>query len=205
MEPQWLEWARKVQALAQNGLAYTDSAYDRERYEELREVALEMLAAGSGAELAELRGLYAGETGYATPKVDVRGVVFREGQLLLVKERVDGQWTLPGGWADAWDTPSQAVEREVWEESGYRVRADKLLACWDRRLHGHPPTAFRIYKLFFRCALLGGAPTQSMETDEIGFFAEGEVPELSLPRTTPWEIARLFEHLRNPALPAEYD
>ena len=205
MEPKWLEWARKVQALAQNGLAYTESGYDRERYEALRELALEMLAAGSGAEMGLLRGLFAQEVGYATPKVDVRGAVFRGDEILLVRERQDGGWTLPGGWADVWDRPSEAVEREVWEESGFEVRAIKLVACWDRRLHGHPPTTWAIYKLFFLCELLGGEPARSLETTGVGFCAEGEWPELSLPRTTPWELERLFAHHRNPDLPAEFD
>lgn len=205
MEPKWLEWARRVQALAQNGLTYTDSAYDRDRYEHLREVAVEMLAAGAETDMAPIRELFSNEQGYATPKVDVRGVVFRGDEILLVRERADGGWTLPGGWADVWDVPSQAVEREVLEESGYRVRADKLLACWDRRLHGHPPTHLCIYKLFFRCELLGGEPVGSIETDGISFFPENGWPRLSLPRTTPWELTRLFEHHRHPDWPADFD
>jgi len=205
MEPRWLEWARKIQALAQNGLAYAEGVYDRERYEELREIACEMFAEGGEADLAQVRALFQGETGYATPKVDVRGAVFADNRVLLVKERRDGKWTLPGGWADVWDTPSQAVEREVFEESGYRARAAKLLAVWDRGLHGHPPTAMRIWKLIFRCELTGGEPAQSIETEGADWFAEDSLPELSLPRTTPSQLARLFEHLRHPEWPADFD
>jgi len=205
MEPKWLDWARRIQAIAQNGLAYSEGIYDRERYEELREIAFEMFAACSEADLAQVRALFQGESGYATPKVDVRGAVFADNRVLLVKERRDGKWTLPGGWADVWDTPSRAVEREVYEESGYRARAVKLLAVWDRSLHGHPPTPLRIYKLAFRCELLGGEPAKSSETEGTGFFAEDNLPELSLPRTTPSQLARLFEHLRHPEWPTDFD
>ena len=205
MDPKWLEWARKIQAIAQNGLTYTESPYDRERYKALREVAFEILAEQSDADLPRIRELFEGETGYATPKVDVRGVIFRDGKILLVRERLDGRWTLPGGWADVWDTPSEAVEREVYEESGYRVRATKLLAVWDRRLHGHPPPLHNIYKLVFRCELLGGEATESLETMGVGFFGEDAWPELSLPRTTPWQLKRLFEHLRHPDWPTDFD
>lgn len=204
-EPAWLAWARQVQAIAQNGLTYSENPFDRERYEALRELACKVLAAGSETDLTCVRTLFAGEVGYATPKVDVRGVVFREGRVLLVKERIDGRWALPGGWVDVGDTPSEAVEREVYEESGYRVRATKLLAVWDRRLHGHPPTLHHIYKLFFRCELLGGEATGSHEIEGVGWFAEEAWPELSLPRTTPWELKRLFEHLRHPEWPTDFD
>jgi len=150
-------------------------------------------------------GLFATESGYATPKVDVRGVVFRDDAILLVQERRDGQWTLPGGWADVNDSPAEATEREIWEESGYRARAVKLLACWDRNKHGHPPYGYHIYKLFFQCELLGGEPTESTETADVGWFREDEIPPLSLPRVTPAQIARFFEHYRHPEWPTDFD
>ena len=203
MDPKWLEWARTIQALAQNGLAYSEGPFDRERYEALREIAIEMLAMQADDDVARLRGLFREEKGYATPKVDVRGVVFADGKILLVQERRDMKWTLPGGWVDVFDRPSRAAEREVREESGYEVRATKLLALWDRSLHGHPPSLHAIYKAFFRCELLGGAPRRSIETADVGFFAEDALPELSLPRTTPSEIARMFEHLRHPDWPLD--
>ena len=147
------------------------------------------------------------EEGYATPKVDVRGVTFRDDRILLVRELLDGgRWTLPGGWADVNDRPSEAVEREVWEESGYRVRATKLLAVYDRRFHGHqPPHPHGIYKLFFLCDLLGGEPTASVETADAAFFAEDEIPELSISRTTRPQLQRCFAHHRNPSLPTDFD
>jgi ADP-ribose pyrophosphatase YjhB (NUDIX family) len=131
-----------------------------------------------------LRALFAGETGHATPKVDVRGVVFRDDAILLVRERSEGRWTLPGGWADIGESAGEAVVRETREESGYRTRAVKLLALYDRNKHPHPPYPFHAYKLIFQCKLLGGEPVTSFETDGIDFFRENELPELSTTRVT---------------------
>jgi len=205
MHPQWLEWAQRLQALAQNGLIYAQNPFDLERYEAVREVAAEMMATHAGADLAYVRQLFAAEVGYATPKVDVRGAVFRDDTILLVKERQDGLWTLPGGWADVNESPSAAVVREVYEESGYHTRAVKLLALHDRNRHAHAPFPFHVYKLFFQCELLGGEPVQSVETDGVDFFSENELPALSLLRVTPAQIARLFEHHRHPDWPTDFD
>jgi ADP-ribose pyrophosphatase YjhB (NUDIX family) len=205
MDPKWLEWARRLQALSQSGLTFTTNPFERERYEEVAEIAAEMMADRSGDDPLLVRGLFDQQKGYATPKVDVRGVVFQEGRVLLVKEKRDGKWTLPGGWADVGDTPSQAVEREVREESGYLTRARKLLAVWDRTRHGHPPAPFHIYKLFVECELIGGGPADSVETEGARFYAAGEIPDLSLPRTTPAQLQRLFEHARHPEWPTDFD
>ena len=203
--PRWLEWAQRLQALAQSGLTYTKNAFEIERYEGVREIAAEIVAAHSDLSAGQVRELFATEGGYATPKVDVRGVVFDDDRILLVKESRDGRWTLPGGWADVNDSPAEATEREIREESGYRARAVKLLACFDRNRHGHPPYGFHIYKLFFQCELTGGAPAESIETSGVEFFAEDEIPELSLPRVTPSQIARFFAHYRHPEWPTDFD
>ena len=203
--PTWLNWAQRLQAIAQTGLAYTDNPFEIERYEQVREIAAEMIAAHSEQQVEQLEALFGSERGYATPKVDVRGVVFRDDAILLVKELRDGLWTLPGGWADVGDSPAEAVEREIVEESGYRARAHKLLACWDRNKHGHPPHIFHLYKLFFECELLGGEPAESIETAEARFYREDEIPPLSLPRVTPAQIARFFEHRRHPKWPTDFD
>jgi ADP-ribose pyrophosphatase YjhB (NUDIX family) len=201
----WLEWARRLQAIAQNGLTYADNHFDRERYAAVREVAAEMTATHSDTKLEFVRDLFAQEVGAATPKVDVRAAVFRDNSILLVQERSDGLWTLPGGWADVNESPSEAVVREVYEESGYRTRAVKLLGFYDRDRHGHPPFPFHVYKLFFQCELVGGAPAPSHETEAVGFFREDALPELSLPRVMPAQIARSFEHLRHPEWPTDFD
>lgn len=205
MDPHWLHWAQRLQALAQNGLTYTTNPYEIERYHAIREIAAEMLAAQGGVAPAVVHDLFAGEVGHATPKIDVRGAVFQDETILLVKERADGGWTLPGGWVDVGEPPGRAVEREVWEESGYEVRAVKLLALYDRNRHGHPPHPFHIYKLFFLCELQGGAPTHSIETDGVGFFRADDLPPLSLGRVTPAQIARLFAHARHLEWPADFD
>ncbi|MGA1599655.1 MAG: NUDIX hydrolase [bacterium] len=205
-DPQWLRWARALQALAQNGLTYAENGFDRERYEQIRVIAAEMMEAGSGLPAEQVRALFQRETGYQTPKVDSRGVIFRDQALLLVRERSDGRWTLPGGWVDPNESPREAVEREVWEESGYRVQAEKLLAVYDRARHPHePPHPYSVYKLFIRCRLLGGTPVDNLETEQATFFREEELPELSIERVTSGQLARMFEHHRNPQWPADFD
>ncbi|MBN1124959.1 MAG: NUDIX hydrolase [Sedimentisphaerales bacterium] len=206
MEPEWMRWAKELAAIAQNGLTYTESHYERERYEKVRQIATEMISAGTGIRSRELLSLYAGENGYATPKVDVRGVVFRDDKILLVKEAVDNGWTLPGGWADPCQSPTEAVVREVWEESGFEVRATRLLAVYDRSKHAHRPLMpFHIYKIFILCEIIGGGPQTSHETLDVDFFAEDNIPELSISRTLPEQIHRMFEYYRDPILPVDFD
>lgn len=207
MEPNWLRWGKELQAIAQIGLTYAaEDSYDRQRYARIRELAAEILAAGGDMGVDTLLSLFEREEGYATPKVDVRGVVFADDKLLLVKEVADGGWTLPGGWADVNDAPSEAVVREIREESGFEARAVKLLAVFDRSKHGHAPAyPFHIYKLFILCEIIGGQATTSHETSGVGFFGSDEVPDLSVSRVTPAQIARMFEHHRHPDLPTDFD
>jgi ADP-ribose pyrophosphatase YjhB (NUDIX family) len=200
-----LEWARKVQAIAQNGLAFSRDPFDRSRYQELVELTATMLAAELDAPLATVRAFWDGEHGYATPKVDVRGGVFRGDEVLLVRERADGRWTLPGGWVDVNDAPSGAVAREIYEESGYRARAVKLAALVDKNRHPHPPGVHHIYKLFFLCELTGGAPATSTETDAVEFFPVRALPELSVGRVLAPQIERLYRHQLDRSLPTDFD
>ena len=206
-EPHWLRWARALQAIAQNGLTFTDGEFARKRYEDIRRIAAEMIAVSSDTPVEMVQTLFEQETGYQTPKVDTRGVVFQDDALLLVREKSDYGWTLPGGWVDSNEAPREAVEREVWEESGYQVQADKLLAVYDRAQHPHTPLrAYSVYKLFIRCKLLGGAPMDNLETEEATFFREQEIPEdLSLSRVTSGQIARMFEHRLHPDWPTDLD
>ena len=205
MEPTWLDWARRLQAIAQSGLAYSPNQYDLERYEAVRQIAAEMMADGSASPVAPIRDLFASQAGYATPKVDVRGAVFREDRILLVEEREDGGWTLPGGWADVGESPAEATVREVREESGYETRAVKLLAMYDRNRHGHPPIPFHAYKVFFQCDLIGGEPASSNETAGVDWFGEDSLPSLSTSRVTAAQIRRFFEHYRHPHWPTDFD
>lgn len=206
-EPDWLRWAREMQAIAQTGLTYVRDPYDAERYARLRALASEIMADRSGASAGRIEALFEGETGYATPKVDVRGAVFSERRILLVREVSDGLWTLPGGWADVNQTTAESVVREVREEAGMEVRVVKLAAAWDRTRQGHPDRVFSCAKLFYLCEPVGGAPrADGLETSEVGWFADREVPaELSLSRVLPGQIARMFEHAASPDRPTDFD
>ena len=200
-----LEWAREAQAIAQNGLAFTRDPFDRERYTQLAELVAQLLSSALEISLGEARALWDGERGYATPKVDVRGGVFHGERVLLVRERADGRWTLPGGWVDVNDAPSEAVVREVYEESGYRARAVKLAALLDKNRHPHPSGVYHIYKLFFVCELTGGSPATGNETDAVDFFPVRQLPRLSTGRVLASQIERLYEHQLNRALPTDFD
>ena len=202
----WLDRAKELQAIAQNGITFARDPFDLERYRRVREIASEMMAKGSTTPFYRVLELFSGEVGYATPKVDTRGVVFRNNEILLVKELSDGCWTLPGGWADPLESAAESVVREVKEESGFDTRAVKLLAVYDRSKHPHePPVPYHVYKLFVRCELLGGAPADSIETESSQFFPKDRIPELSRTRITAGQISRMFEHLENPGLPADFD
>lgn len=200
-----LEWARKVQAIAQNGLTFTQDPFDRERYQQLQDLVSQVLQAQLDVPVAHAAAFWEGEHGYATPKVDVRGAVFTGDRVLLVRERSDGRWTLPGGWVDVNDSPSGAVVREILEESGYRARAVKLAALVDKNRHPHPPSIHHIYKLMFLCELTGGAPAVSQETDAVDFFPVTALPPLSTGRILASQIERLYRHQLDPALPTDFD
>jgi ADP-ribose pyrophosphatase YjhB (NUDIX family) len=205
-EPAWLDRARRLAAQAQNGLLYAASDFDVLRWTEVRRIAAELMAEGAGTDADAVEGLLAREQGYATPKVDVRALLVRDGRVLLVKELADGRWSLPGGWADPGDRPSAAAEREVREEAGYVARATRLLACWDRSLmRGAPPYPFRIYKLVFDCEVLGETARDDTETDDVGWFAPDALPPLSPGRTHADQIARLLTVHTDPSAPALFD
>lgn len=203
--PQWLEWAQRLQAIAQNGLAYSENQFDIERYHSLQNITAEIVSTYSELKHKQILDLFTGEVGYATPKIDIRGAVFRDNKILLVKERADGLWTLPGGWADVGESPSEAVVKEIREESGYQTRALKLVAVYDRDRQGHTPFPFYCYKLFFLCELIGGSPSASIETEEVDFFFEDNIPPLSIGRVTKVQIQLMFEHYRHPDLPTDFD
>jgi len=208
MDPKWLEWAKKLQAIAQNGLTYSKTVFDTERYESVRRISAEILAEAAGLPTAQFMQLYEREEGYATPKVDVRGAVFHpdSGAILLVKERMDGLWTIPGGWADPGASPAENVVREVREESGFETRPVKLLAVYDRSKHPHYPLfPFHVYKMFFLCEIVGGEATANEEISQIDFFPPDALPDLSVGRVTAAQIARMFEHRMHPEWATDFD
>ena len=204
-----LDWVRRLQALAQTGLTYAQDPYDIERYGIIRRIAAEItVEGGTEAEVSAIAEAFEREIGYATPKVDVRGAVFdSEERILLVRERSDGKWTLPGGWADVGVSPAENVTREIFEEAGFRTRVLRLLAVYDRSRHGHPPMLHSVYKLFFLCEITGGnaATGGTSETDGVAFFARSDLPPLSTERVTASQIDRFFEFHRQPNLPTDFD
>ncbi len=204
--PDWLRWADALQTIAAAGLTYSRDPFDRDRFGQVQAVAAEILSRHTDLALPAAAERLRAEPGYVTPKVDVRAVVFDgAGRLLLVQEVVDRRWSLPGGWADVGESPGEVVTREVREEAGLEVRPVKLLAVLDKRRHPHPLQLSSVYKLFFRCEVVGGALRASPETPGVDWFARGALPPLSLDRVVPSQLERLFRHRDDPGLPADFD
>lgn len=201
----WLEWAREIQAIAQTGIHFAENEYQRERFKRLEEIAAEIVSESSELNYKPLIDIFRSQVGYATPRVDVRAAVFQAGKLLLVRERQDGGWTLPGGWADVGDIPSKAAERETWEEAGFKVKALRVIGVYDANRTG-PPELFHAVKIVYLCELLGGEARPSMETSEVAFFGEDEIPiVLSGERTKPRHISDAYAANFNPSIPTVFD
>lgn len=194
----WLDIAKELQAIAQTGLEFTGNKYDVERYEMIREISVRILNKYTDAPVEKIIGAFAFEKGYQTPKVDIRGVVFRDNKLLMVQEGIDGNWTLPGGWADIGYSPFEVAEKEVWEEAGLKVQPKRLLAVYDKAKHDHPQDYYHIYKLFILCDDLGGNIQAGMETLDVKWMDRNERLPLSTPRITQRQINSMFNYLDNP-------
>lgn len=211
-DPNWLRWAKELHAIAQIGLTYaTESTYDQQRYQRVMEIAAEIMATSGNLDAAAALDLWREERphGYLTPKTDVRAFVFDgDERILLVREAEDGKWAPPGGWSDVNESASNVAVREVWEESGMRVEATKLVALLDRSIQGHTPLfPFHVYKAYFLCRIMEGSP-EPVGGDGVldaRFFAENNLPELSLGRITASQIATAYRHLREPGLATEFD
>ena len=195
----WLEVAQSLQSIAQAGLTYTENKYDVERFQQIMDLSKQIIVDYSNIEMEKIDDLFDREYGYLTPKVDIRGVVINEKKILLVKETIDGKWSLPGGWADVGLSPSEVVEKEVKEESGLDVKAVRLLAVMDKKFHPHPPEIYYVYKMFFLCRVVGGELTIGIETSDTGYFAIDELPELSENRNTYSQILKMFELTKKPS------
>lgn len=205
-----LECAQQLQAIAQSGLTFTDSHYDVERYEEVRRISVRLLEALTDKPHEKIVRVFASETGYATPKVDVRAVVFRGvDEVLLVRESSDGgRWTLPGGWADIGCTPFEVAVKEAREETGLEVEPLRLLALLDKRKHAHPPQPWYVYKAFIECrAVAGELLHTTSETTEARWFARDQLQglDLSLDRTTPEQLEMVLRYAADPNLHARCD
>jgi ADP-ribose pyrophosphatase YjhB (NUDIX family) len=198
LEQKWLEWAKQLQSIAQAGLTYSKDVYDLERFEEIRKISIEIMSQHTNVDHKTIKDLFANETGYATPKVDIRAVVFKDKKILMVREKNDGGWSLPGGWGDIGLTPSEVAVKEVKEESGFDVKALKLIGVLDKKCHPHPPSPYHVYKLFIQCEIIGGQPKTGVETNAVEFFAEDELPPLSIERNTESQMELAFKYLHNP-------
>jgi ADP-ribose pyrophosphatase YjhB (NUDIX family) len=200
----WLTWAREIQALSQTGLTYSTSNYETQRYQRLVEIAAEIIQDRGGLSKEQLVEDFLAQPGYATPKVDVRGAIVRDGKILLVKERVDGRWCMPGGWADVGLGPSEMVVREVWEESGFETVPRKVVGVYDA--NRQPPLElYHAYKIIFLCDIVGGRSRPSDETESVEFFAFDQLPPLSSNRTNERHLAEVLAHVRDPERPAAFD
>ena len=200
-----LDRARRLLALAHTGLHYTENEFEKERYEEVIRIATDLIANGEEYRADHLQAVWQVEAGYVTPKLDVRGAIFRGEEVLLVRERSDGHWTVPGGFADVNESPSVAILKEIEQESGYTARIVKLAAVHDRNIHNYPAFMFHLWKLLFVCEITGGAPQESMETDGVGFFRLDALPMLSTGRITAAQLRILHKHYLNPQLATEFD
>ena len=204
-EPIWLIWARQIQALAQTGLAYTEDVFDQERYAELRKISAEIITAHSATPHAVLSDSFEKELGYATPKFSVRAAIFQGDKVLLVRERTDNLWSLPGGWADVNASPTECVIKEVLEESGFAVKATKLVGLYDKRKHDLRHQLTHIYIAYYLCEIIGGHAQAGVETCDVAFCAMDRLPELSMLRTSPILLQRCYDHYLQPDLPTEFD
>lgn len=193
----WMDWAREIFSLSQAGLTYSENEFDIERYKRLQEISAEMIESQSKISKEDALESFSMQAGYATPKIDVRGAVMRDNKILLIQERADGKWAMPGGWADLGDTPASVVEREVWEESGYRVKVGKVVAVLDAN-RIEPMEFYHAFKIIFLCTLIDGEPRISHETMAVDFFDLNHLPPLSMYRTNEAMLQEVFAHVNDP-------
>lgn len=200
----WFKWITELQSLCQAGLTYSKDHYDIERFQRIQEITAQMAASCSSQSEHIIHEYFQIEKGYPTPKIDVRAVILQSENILLVKERSDGLWSLPGGWVDVFESPSEAIIREVHEEAGYEVKIIKLLAVWDKLKHDHPPQWPHSYKLFFYAHILSGEFEPNSEILDLGYFPLNQLPKLSIDRVTPSQLERLYQLIINPT-DTQYD
>ena len=193
MKEKWLQWASELQSIAQAGLTFSTDNYDRDRYEKIRTLCVEILHEYTDVDENKIRDLFASETGYQTPKVDIRAAVFKREKILMVKEKIDGKWSLPGGWADVSSTASESAVRECFEEAGAHVKPKRIIAIHLANKHNNARSPYTIYKIFIECKLIMNNFTDNTETLEAGFFPIDSLPMLSTDRTTRSQVEMCFE------------
>lgn len=205
MNDKWIEFAIRIQSIAQAGLQYGKDKYDRERYEELRQIAAEMLSLKTDIPTNKIFGLFCNESGYQTPKVDTRAAVFVDGKILLVHEN-NGTWALPGGWCDVDQSVASNTEKEVHEEAGLVVKSEKIIAVQDWQKHNARNYVYGVVKIFVLCRYEGGEFEENIETTGIGFFSKDELPtNLASEKCTKEQILMCFESYENPSMATLFD
>lgn len=203
--PRWLEWAREIQAIAQTGQAYAMNEWQSQRYQRLMGISAEIVNEHTNHPIEAIMESFIHQPGYATPKVDVRGAVFRDGNILMVREKIDDGWTMPGGWADVGDSPAQGAEREVWEKSGFRVKARKLIGVYDAN-RTSPLELYHAVKLVFLCDIISGEARTSNETTDVGFFGRDEIHQpFAGERTRSRHIEHAFAAYVDPDVPTVFE
>lgn len=195
-DKKWLDWAIELQSLAQAGLTYGKDAYDRERYQRIREISAEILACKTDIPVEKVKDLFCNETGYQTPKLDTRAAIFNKGKILLVREN-NGTWSLPGGWVDVNLSVKENTIKEVKEEAGLDVRAEKIIAVQDRAKHNLPVYAYGVCKIFVLCFVIGGAFEPNIETTEYRYFSKDNLPQLAGEKNNEEQIKMCFEAYEN--------
>ena len=205
MNDKWLDLAIRIQSIAQAGLQYGKDPYDKERYTELRRIAAEMVSEKTDLPVDKIYDLFCNESGYQTPKVDTRAAVFVNGKILLVREN-NGTWSLPGGWCDVDMSVSSNTVKEVFEENGLSVTAERLIAVQDWRKHNVTNYAFGVCKVFILCRLIGGEFHKNIETIEIKYFAYDELPEnLAVEKTCKEQIEMCFKAYNDAGMKTQFD
>ena len=201
-----LESIKRIKALADTGLVYAENEYDRERYEELQQISLTLLGQLVDRPIEVLKDLFLPPKEYPTPKVDIRGLVMNENkEILMVKEKIDGKWALPGGWGEIGFTPKEVIEKEIMEETGLKAKATRILAVYDKKCHDHPPQAFYVYKMAFLCEVISGEIRSTFDIEDVNWFALDELPELSTDRILASQIKQLHQMAKDDNMPVYFD
>ena len=203
-QPEWLEWAKELQFIAQAGLTYSKDAFDIERFERIREISAEIVSRQTGLPLEKVKDLFCNEEGFQTPKLDTRAAIFKANRILLVKEK-NGTWSLPGGWVDVNQTIKSNTIKEVKEEAGLDVEATRIIAVQDRNLHNLPPYAYNVCKVFVLCEAKGGDFQLNIETIESGYFSLDEIPPLAEEKNNKEQIEMCFAAYRDKDWEVQFD
>ena len=202
----FFEKIKRIQALAEIGLEFSEIPYDKERYQEIKDISLELLESLTGIPIEKIVPVIEENNGYKTPKVDIRAAVFNEkNQILLIQEKVDGCWAMPGGWTDISYSPAEVAEKECMEEAGIKVKATRLLALMDKQKQKMPPAFEYVYKIFMLCEKLNDNISTGSETSDVGWFDENNLPELSLPRNNEDQVKLMFQYYRGEKTETYFD